>query len=201
MSKEETVRETVGPSWLKQVVVAADASPASNEGLNLAADIARRTGTRLAVVHVRHALAGSLIGPGLAIGVISETLDELEVLTRAAATEQLEGTRIDWELVVRTGSPGEEILSFAESVDADMIVVGSNRHSSIHNLVLGSTSEYLRSHSRSAVLVVRPRIATDGEGDRAGASEDQTPGGRVEPARERPAPATRIEAYPQGVQS
>jgi hypothetical protein len=81
MSKEETVRETVGPSWLKQVVVAADASPASNEGLNLAADIARRTGTRLAVVHVRHALAGSLIGPGLAIGVISETLDELEVLT------------------------------------------------------------------------------------------------------------------------
>jgi nucleotide-binding universal stress UspA family protein len=199
MSTEETVRETFGPSWLKQVVVAADASAASNEGLNLAADIARRTGARLAVVHVRHAPAGSMIGPGVAIAAISETLDELEALTRAAATERLEGT--DWELVVRTGSPGEEILIFAESVDADMIVVGSNRHSSVHNLVLGSTSAYLTSHSRSAVLVVRPRIATDGEGDSAGASEDQAPGGRVEPAGERPAPATRIEAYPQGVQS
>jgi nucleotide-binding universal stress UspA family protein len=201
MSTEETVRESFGPSWLKQVVVAADASTASTEGLNFAVDIARRTGARLAVVHVRHAPAGSLIGPGLASGVIGETLDELEALTRAAATERLEGMGIDWELVVRAGSPGEEILKFAESVDADMIVVGSNRHSSVHNLVLGSTSAYLTSHSRSAVLVVRPRVATNGEGDIAGATEDQAPGGRVEPAGERPAPATRIEAYPQGVQS
>jgi nucleotide-binding universal stress UspA family protein len=42
---------------------------------------------------------------------------------------------------------------------ADLVVVGSNRHSSLHNLLLGSTAAYLTAHSQAAVLVMRSKAA------------------------------------------
>jgi nucleotide-binding universal stress UspA family protein len=62
--------------------------------------------------------------------------------------------------VVRAGSPGEEIVQVADESGADLVVVGSNRHSSLHNLLLGSTAGYLATHSRAPVLVMRARTAT-----------------------------------------
>jgi hypothetical protein len=67
--------------------------------------------------------------------------------------------------MVRVGSPGEEIAKVAEEVGADLIVVGSNRHSSLHDLLLGSTAAYLATHSRSSVLVMRDRSAVSSVGD------------------------------------
>jgi nucleotide-binding universal stress UspA family protein len=69
------------------------------------------------------------------------------------------GAGVAWEFVVRVGSPGEEIAKFAEESGADLLVVGSNRHSSLHNLLLGSTAAYLATHSRAPVLVMRSRVA------------------------------------------
>jgi nucleotide-binding universal stress UspA family protein len=59
--------------------------------------------------------------------------------------------------VVREGSPGEEIVKVIEENDADLVVVGSNRHSSLHNLLLGSTAAHLATHSPAPVLVMRSR--------------------------------------------
>jgi hypothetical protein len=39
--------------------------------------------------------------------------------------------------------------------------VGSNRHSTLHNLLLGSTAAYLTANSQAPVLVMRSR-ATNG---------------------------------------
>jgi len=50
-----------------------------------------------------------------------------------------------------------QLVGFVARAGADMVVVGSNRHSSLHNLLLGSTSAYLTSHSPTAVLVARAR--------------------------------------------
>jgi nucleotide-binding universal stress UspA family protein len=62
---------------------------------------------------------------------------------------------VAWEFVVRLGSPGEEIVKVAEEKSVDLIVIGSDRHSSLHNLLLGSTAAYVTTHSPSPVLVVR----------------------------------------------
>jgi nucleotide-binding universal stress UspA family protein len=51
-------------------------------------------------------------------------------------------------------------VQVADESGADLVVVGSNRHSSLHNLLLGSTAAYLATHSRAPVLVMRPRTAT-----------------------------------------
>lgn len=144
-------------SWVKRMVVAVDSSPASLEGLRIAIDAARRAEARITVVHVRHAPAAGNLTPGFVQwGLVQQTVDTLEGDSRAATERLIGGTGVDWEFLTVTGSPGEEIVRVAREVGADLVVVGTSRHSSLRNLVLGSTSAYLASHSPTAVLIARP---------------------------------------------
>jgi nucleotide-binding universal stress UspA family protein len=146
-----------GSSWIKRIVVAADGSPASRRGLEEAADIAPRIGAEVAVVHVRHLPAAALMTPNAPLQEVLAGLDEVESTVRQEAISLFGGTGVWWDFVVREGSPGEEIVKFIKETDADLVVVGSNRHSSLHNLVLGSTSAHLTAHSPAPVLVMRSR--------------------------------------------
>lgn len=152
-----------GSRWIKRIVVAADGSPASSRGLEQVADLATRVGAKVVVVFVRHLPATAMVAPGIADSTIVQTLDEQEAGVRQDAVRALGGTGVDWEIVVRAGSPGEEIVQVADETGADLVVVGSNRHSSLHNLFLGSTAAYLASHSQAPVLVMRSKAASRAE--------------------------------------
>jgi nucleotide-binding universal stress UspA family protein len=145
------------PSRIRHLVVAVDGSPASRDGLALAAEVAERTGAHLTVVHVRHVPAGASLSSLTAEQVV-RTQDELEAEVRTTAREALGAGRSSWDLVVRAGSPGEEVLRVVKELGADLVVVVSNRHGHLHNVLLGSTSAYLASHSPVPVLVARPAM-------------------------------------------
>jgi nucleotide-binding universal stress UspA family protein len=98
-----------------------------------------------------------------------EALNEQESEVRQEVLRLVGGTGFAWEFVVRVGSPGEEIVRLADEVGADLVVVGSNRHSALHNLFLGSTAAYLATHSRVPVLVTRSQAAVTAETKSAGA--------------------------------
>jgi nucleotide-binding universal stress UspA family protein len=164
MEARETVLGDSGSSWISRIVVAADGSPASGEGLKQVAELATRTGAKVTVVHVRHVPAGSLLAPGISNPSLLEALDEQEADVRQQAGRILDGTGVDWELVVPEGSPGEEIVRVADEGDADLVVVGSNRHSSLHNRLLGSTAAHLATHARAPVLIMRSRAPSPTEG-------------------------------------
>jgi nucleotide-binding universal stress UspA family protein len=68
--------------------------------------------------------------------LLVEALEEQESEVRQEVLRFVGGAGVAWELVVRVGSPGEEIVKVAEESGADLVVVGSNRHSSLHNLFL-----------------------------------------------------------------
>ncbi|HYT12784.1 MAG TPA: universal stress protein [Candidatus Nitrosopolaris sp.] len=160
MEQRETANGGSGSSWVRRVVVAADGSPASNRGLEQVADLAHRLGAKVVVVFVRHLPATALMGNGMAQPSILETLDELESEVRQTVIRLVGSMGVEWEFVVRAGSPGEEIVKVVEAKGADLLVVGSNRHSSMHNLLLGSTAAYLATHSPAPVLVMRPGVST-----------------------------------------
>lgn len=103
------------------------------------------------------------MGAGTISQTVLETLDELESEVRQQAVRILGGTGAAWEFVVRVGGPGEEIVKVPVEVAADLVVVGSNRHSSLHNLILGSTAAYLTAHSAVPVLVMRSLAPTQPE--------------------------------------
>ena len=161
MEPREPDRQDGGSSWIKRIVVAADGSPASRQGLEQVADFAPRLGARVTVVFVRHLPTAALMDPGVANSLVLESLDEVESNVRQEAIRVLGGSRLEWEFVVRDGSPGEEVVKVVREVGADLVVVGSNRHSSLHNLLLGSTAAYLTAHSPAPVLVMRSKAAGD----------------------------------------
>ena len=146
-------------TWIKRIVVAADGSPASVQGLQQVANLAVGIGAKVIVVYVRHFPGTVLMASGGADPLLVEALEEQESEVRQEVLRFVGGTGLAWELVVRVGSPGEEIVKVAEETGADLVVVGSNRHSSLHNLLLGSTAAYLATHSRVPVLVMRSRVA------------------------------------------
>src|SRR5260221_3233829 len=149
-----------GSSWIRPVGVAAAGSAASNQGLEQAGDLARRLGAKVVVVFVRHVPATAALGNGVAQISVQESLDAQESEVRQAVLRFVGSTGVAWEFVVREGSPGEEIVKAVETSGADLLVVGSNRHSSAHNLLLGSTARYLATHSPAPVLVIGSKISS-----------------------------------------
>jgi nucleotide-binding universal stress UspA family protein len=69
-----------------------------------------------------------------------------------------------------TGNPADEIVAYADSIDADVIVVGSRGLGAITSALLGSVSHGVLREARRPVLVVpgaapRGKVAVTG-GDR-----------------------------------
>ena len=54
-----------------------------------------------------------------------------------------------------TGHPGDRIVSTADEIDADLIVVGSLGKSNLDRLLLGSVSAYVTQYSQRNILVIR----------------------------------------------
>lgn len=144
------------PRLARDLLVAVDASDPSREGLTLAADIADRTGAHVTVVHVRRRPSAGGLGAGMAAEEIERGLDEIQEAVHERARKVLNERGVGWRFVVRESpAAGAEIVAAARELGTDLIVLGSRRHSTIHNLVVGSTSEYLVAHSPVPVLVAR----------------------------------------------
>ncbi len=58
--------------------------------------------------------------------------------------------------LTKRGHPSRTILSVANEVDADLIVLGARGHSAIYRVILGSTADFVANHAQCSVLIVRP---------------------------------------------
>lgn len=56
------------------------------------------------------------------------------------------------------GSAGPTIVELADQTDCDLIVVGAKGHSQIHRMLLGSVSDYVATHAKCSVLIVRGNL-------------------------------------------
>jgi nucleotide-binding universal stress UspA family protein len=65
------------------------------------------------------------------------------------------GTVADSHL--RMGAVAEEIVTFADELEVDLIIVGSRRLRGIRRTLAGSVSESVFRHARCPVMVVRPK--------------------------------------------
>jgi len=77
-------------------------------------------------------------------GAVTKTRDALTRLTP------------NINVIVRTGSPAEEIVDAAKHVGADLIVLGSRGLNGVRSVLLGSVSDRVLHLAHCPVLVVRP---------------------------------------------
>ena len=141
----------------KTIVVAMDGSPESDAAFDVAREFAEQDSARLVVAHVTEVVAGK----GGAYPLAADD-DELRArLEQRVADLKASGVDAEWfTTTLRLGGPAHVIADVAESVGADVIVVGASGRSAVSEVVLGSVPLRLLHIAHRPVLVVpRPRHA------------------------------------------
>jgi nucleotide-binding universal stress UspA family protein len=151
-------RTTREEKTMKKIVIATDGSPSALEAVEYGFELAADQGAEPIVVHVAPATevlaASAAYGMGAPVSVPHEP-DEYD---RASLDEAVEiaaqnGLEVKTELLV--GNAAHAIVAYADSVDADLIVVGSRGHGAIAGALLGSVSTRVLHEAKRPVLVVR----------------------------------------------
>jgi nucleotide-binding universal stress UspA family protein len=141
---------------MKKILIATDGSDSGHEALEFGLDLAAEQDASTFVVHVAPAVD---VMPYASFAVAAPTVPhELSEHDREPLNEAVE-IAAEKDLDVKTellkGNPADEIVAFADTIDADLIVVGSRGHGAIASALLGSVSRGVLHESRRPVLVVR----------------------------------------------
>jgi nucleotide-binding universal stress UspA family protein len=141
---------------MKRILIATDGSESAHQALEFGLELAEEQGAMPIVVHVAPAVE---ILPYASFAAPAPTVPhELDASDRTPLNEAAElaarrGLEIKTELLL--GNPADEIVAFADTIEADLIVVGSRGHGAIASVLLGSVSRAVLHESRRPVLVVR----------------------------------------------
>lgn len=143
------------------IVVGVDGSPSAEPTVQAGAEEARLRQATLHVIHVVYVPPTLVDGVTYVPGNLIDSSYEFAETVRTSIWErvkaQLEGSGLKWVEVDRTGYPPDEIVDYAESIGADLIVVGSRGFGDFKSLLLGSTSHRVSHLARCNVLIVKPR--------------------------------------------
>jgi nucleotide-binding universal stress UspA family protein len=140
---------------METILIATDGSPSAREAVEFGLALAYEQGAEAIVAHVVPAY-DVLPVSGFAL---SGALPHVRTPADTAPLE--EATRIAKDLSVHTrsklltGNPVDEIVAYADAIDADLIVVGSRGHGAIATTLVGSVSRGALHEARRPVLVVR----------------------------------------------
>jgi nucleotide-binding universal stress UspA family protein len=133
---------------LKTIVFAANAEADQPWVADAAAELAKQTGARVAVVSVDDVQTEML--STLPRSETQRFADE----AASRAVERLRQDGVDATKTVLAGPALEQILAFADQEDADLIAVGSSTRSRLASRLLGNVPLSLVQRSRRPVLVV-----------------------------------------------
>lgn len=128
------------------ILVATDFSDCAADAAEMAADLAKHYDAAVELVHVakpadhagRPKLEAQLGEAGVAINDAGVALVKSHVLR---------------------GTPDEAILAHAASIDANLVVMGTNGHQGLKHAIIGSTAEKVVRRAPCPVLTVRARNA------------------------------------------
>jgi nucleotide-binding universal stress UspA family protein len=155
-------REATPPSLYRTIVVGTDGSPRAQRAVQRAAEMAQRFGARLHLVQAYKGVEQTVADAMATGGMVTPTAEVEEAAEEEAAELALgleaqaallrdRGVEVETHSV--SGSPAPAILETAETVGADLIVVG-NRGMTGAKRILGSVPNTLAHHADCAVLIV-----------------------------------------------
>ena len=143
------------------IVVGTDGSDAASIAVDAAIALARLSGATLHVVNAHRVAAASKIGAASQAGIPMVDLVVADDASRSEAQRICDRTvdRAAQVGVNATGhsvvaDPVDAILQVAETVHADLIVVGNRGMSGFRRFVLGSVPNRLSHHCASSLLIV-----------------------------------------------
>ena len=142
-----------------RIVVGTDGSDTAEEAVSQAIDLAKLTGATLSVVSAfapvsKRRIQGEAEGaPADIANQIGPREDVNLILDAAAAKARAAGVEVQTHPI--QGDPAEAILSVAEEIKADLIVVGNKGMTGARRFVLGSVPNNISHHAPCSVIIVR----------------------------------------------
>lgn len=135
---------------IKTILHPTDFSDAALEAMELAGSLAREHGATLVVLGV--------VIPSLPIGELRdpEMMAAVKHLQQQllALISKMDNVSVRCDAVL--GLPGQAILTVAEEIQADLIVMGTHGRRGISHLLLGSVAEYVLRNAKCPVVTVKP---------------------------------------------
>jgi universal stress protein A len=133
---------------IQHLLVPLDFSGKSRQALRYAVPLAEKFSAKIHLVHV--------LPPAK-----KKTTEDLTRL-RSKATRRLEAMTIlllspsvQTENLVLMGDPARQILSAAEKIDADLILITTRGRTGLSRIFLGSIAEYVMRHAKCPVISIR----------------------------------------------
>ena len=140
----------------KTVVVATDGSRTSQDAISFAVELASEHCWKVVFVHVVPTLD---LAPDFGLGDVGTAFPHVPTERDHVLLEQAAEFATDHGVAASTallgGTTAAEIVDYAESCDADMVVVGSHGHRPVAGVLLGSVSLGVLAGSKRPVLIVR----------------------------------------------
>lgn len=143
---------------LNNLLMASDLSAPARHALDRAALVALDSGARLSLIHVvnpspmdkmRQAFSG------LPENIEQQMLDEARYEMRNLAASMLERHNVAPGVCVQSGNLLNELISYADALPADLVVLGARGSGFMRHLLLGSTAERMLSSLPVPMLVVK----------------------------------------------
>ncbi|MDJ0866670.1 MAG: universal stress protein [Myxococcota bacterium] len=141
---------------VRTILVPLDFSAHADAILEWAAHLAEEHASRLVLLHAYHLpvdfqqLEGAYLPPDFWANVKTDAEENLERYARPLRQRGLEV-----EIAVREGYPATVIEDEAETLHADLVVIGTRGHGGLKHLLLGSIAERVVQKAPCPVLTVK----------------------------------------------
>jgi len=140
---------------MNTILIATDGSPSAHEAVEFGLELAEEQHAGVVFVHVAPGLdVVPSPGFGWTAGVPHE-LTDYDWNPLNEAMERAKEREIEARTAMLRGNAVDEIVAYADTIDAELIVVGSRGHGAITSALLGSVSRGVLQATRRPVLVVR----------------------------------------------
>jgi nucleotide-binding universal stress UspA family protein len=142
----------------KHILVPVDGSATAQMAVQKAIGLAQVFGSRVTAIFVIDPYPFTGVGTDFAYGqaeYLNAATAEANLAIKATKTAfEQAGVKVDTS-VVESHAAWRGVVDSAESMQADLIVMGSHGRSGLEKLVLGSVTQAVLSHTMLPVLVVR----------------------------------------------
>jgi len=143
----------------EKILVATDGSEHGYRAAKVALDLGKISGGRVTAIYVADTVKTRHLPDDMLLFSIRELLlkEGKQALSQVEDLAAQKG--VPFESVVAEGSPGSEIISYAESAGMDIIILGAVGRTGLDKFLLGSVAEKVVRNSKVPVLTI-PRGRT-----------------------------------------
>jgi len=140
------------------VLAATDFSPTAEAAVDWAADVARRHGAKLYLIHglTLPAPLPDYVPSGSDFG---QEMHRIALSKLEETAQRVRASGLEVEMEVPIGVPSQVIVRAADEQGADLVVIGTRGLTGISHLLLGSTAERVVQRASCPVLTIHPEDA------------------------------------------